>query len=140
MSAKTIEAARVTGALKGFDALRKLRTAGNYDPAFADETASEFYARRLSIARAFVAALGPMTPEQEGAVAVLAEFIVQETEDCIVNLSPGGWRPLSTMTDKEFQARMKEIEDEIAADNAAIEKRQKASRKVVSIADRMPVR
>jgi hypothetical protein len=31
MSAKTIEAARVTGALKGFDALRKLRTAGNYD-------------------------------------------------------------------------------------------------------------
>jgi hypothetical protein len=81
-----------------------------------------------------------MTPEQEGAVAVLAELIVQEIEDCVVNLSPGGWRPLSTMTDKEFQAKMKGIEDEIAADNAAIEQRQKASRKVVSIADRMPIR
>lgn len=134
-SASTIEAARIAGALKGFDALRKLRTASNYDPAFADETASEFYARRLSVARVFVAALGPMTPEQEGAVAVLAEFIVQETEDCVVDLSPGGWRPLSTMTDKEFQAEMKELEDEIAADNAAIEQ-QKASRKVVSITDR----
>jgi hypothetical protein len=44
------------------------------------------------------------------------------------------------MTDKEFQAKMKGIEDEIAADNAAIEQRQKASRKVVSIADRMPIR
>ncbi|MCK9380840.1 MAG: hypothetical protein M0P95_07205 [Sulfuritalea sp.] len=116
------------------DALRKLRTAG-YDPAFSSETASGFYARRLSIARAFAAAIGPMTPEQEGAVSVLAEFIMQERDDCTVDLSPGGWLPLSAMTDQEFQIKMKKIEDEIAADNAAIEQAGKARRKIVSMAD-----
>jgi hypothetical protein len=53
------------------------------------------------------------------------------------NLAPGGWTPLSAMTDPDRQAMVEQLDAEFAADNAAIEQQQKVSRKVVSMADCM---
>jgi hypothetical protein len=132
----TIEAARIAGALKCLDALRRHEQAAEAgDPG---DTAAEYYAQRLSDARAFVAALGPMTPEQEGAIAVLAEYIHMNLTTGVPNLAPGGWTPLAARTEAERQAMVEQLDAEFAADNAAMEQQQKASRKVVSIADRMP--
>ncbi|MBI5898991.1 MAG: hypothetical protein HZB40_07185 [Rhodocyclales bacterium] len=49
------------------------------------------------------------------------------------NLEPGGWLPLSAMTDAERQAMVEQFDAEHAADEATIE----SARKVVSIADRL---
>lgn len=134
-SADRNQSARIAGALKGLDALRKIEHAAETgDPG---DTAAEYYAQRLSDARAFVAALGPMTPEQEGAIAVLAEYIHMNLTTGVPNLAPGGWRPLSAMSEIERQAMVEQLDAEHAADNAAIEQQQKASRKVVSMADWM---
>lgn len=131
----TTEAAHIAGAQKCLDALRRLEQAA--EAGDTGDTAAEYYAQRLSDARALVAALGPMTPEQEGAIAVLAEYIHMNLTTGTPNLAPGGWIPLSAMTDTDRQAKVEQLDAEHAADNAAIEQRQKASRKVVSIADRM---
>lgn len=130
MSARTIEAARIVGAQKCLEALRKLEQACISD---SRDTDAEYETRRLSDARAFVAALGPMTPEQEGAVAVLVEHVHSDINGGAPSL--GGWRPLSAMTEAEFLVLIGQLDAEHAA-----EQRQKASRKVVSIADRMPAR
>jgi hypothetical protein len=134
----TTEAARIAGALKGLDALRKLEHA--VETGDLGGTTAEYHAQCLSDARAFVAALGPMTPEQEGAIAVLAEYIATEIGGSTPNLAPGCWLPLSAMTEAERQAKAEQLDAELAADNAAIALQRKASRKVVSIADRMPAR
>ena len=137
MSTTTIEAARIAGALKGLDALRKLVQAAKEARASDScDTATGYYARRLSDARAFVAALGSMTPGQEGAIAVLAEYIHSEINGGTPSLDPGDWTPLSAMTEAERQAMVDDVEAEQADDNAAIE----TARKVVSIADRNPAR
>lgn len=142
MSAKTIEAARIAGALKCLDALRKLEHDATHAIEWEgpEQTAAEYYAQCLSDARALVAALGPMTPEQEGAIAALAEYIATEIGGSAPNLAPGCWRPLSAMTEAERQVMVEQLDAEFAADNVSIEQRQKASRKVVSIADRIPAR
>ncbi len=138
MSAKTIEAARIAGALKCMDALLKLEHDATHAVEWAgsEQTAAEYYDQRLSDARALVAALGPMTPEQEGAIAVLAEYIHMSITSGQPTLESDGWIPLSAMTDKARQAMVEQLDAEHEADNAAIA----AARKVVSIADRMPVR
>lgn len=138
MSAKTIEAGRIAGALKGLEALRRLGR--STECAAPCQTIGEFEELRLFDARALVSSLGPMTPEQEGVVAVLAEYIATEIAGSTPNISPGAWSPLSTMTAEERRAMYERLDAEHAADNLVIEQRQKALRKVVSIADRMPAR
>ena len=119
MSAKTIEASRIAGALKCLDALRKLDQSADIDNSWQTET--EFYAQRLSDSRAMVAALGPMTPEQEGAIAVLAEYIHVSINSGMPDLNPPGvWIPLSAMTDSERQAMIERAEADHAADVASM--------------------
>lgn len=116
MSAKTIEAARIAGAQTCLDALRRLEQAAEAgDPG---DTAAEYYAQRLSDARALVAAIGPMTPEQEGAIAVLAEYIHMNLTTGTPNLAPGGWIPLSAMTDtgRREQANTSDVKSHQATD------------------------
>lgn len=122
MSAKTIEAARIAGAIKCMDALSKLDLAAQ--EGNMDQTVSEFYAQRLSDAHAFVAALGPMTPEQEGVIAVLAEYIHAGINDNEPGLAPGDWKPLSAMTDEERRAMIDREEVESADIDAAMTHRK----------------
>ncbi len=138
MSATTIEAGRIAGALKGLEALRRLGRSTEY--AAPCQTIEEFEERRLLGARALVSSLGPMTPEQEGIVAVLAEYIATEIAGSTPNLARGAWLPLSTMTAEERRAMYERLDAEHEADNAAIAQAQKAARKVVSIANWMPAR
>lgn len=91
------EQSRIVGARKCIDALRRLEQSAESD--VAEDTAAEFYAQRLADARSLVAALGPMTPEQEGAVAALAEYIHMSLSSGTPNLEPDGWLPLSAMTE-----------------------------------------
>lgn len=110
MSATTFEAARIAGALKCMDALRQMEKSAAAPGR--DDTVEAYFAQRLSDTRALVAALGPMTPEQEGAIATLAEYIHSEIGGGVPDVSPGYWLPLAAMTDVE-QAEMIEImEDE----------------------------
>lgn len=124
------QAARIAGALKGLAALRNMeRAAENEDAA---ETAAEFYAKRQANVQAMVAALGPMTPEQEGTIAVLVEFIALEFAGSTANLTPGGWTPLSAMTTGERQMMINEADAAHEADEAAFCR----SRKVISLSER----
>jgi hypothetical protein len=134
MTATTIEAARIAGALKCMDALRKL----DHDATHATEwggpeqSAAEYYAQRLADVRALVAAHGPMSPELEGAIATLAEYIHSEICGVVPDVSPGHWIPLSAMTDDERQATVARIESE----NTAIDAERASRRKVISMAER----
>lgn len=130
MSATTIEASRIAGALKCMDALRQMKqSAESFISSGQDDTVEAYFAQRLSDARALVAALGPMTPEQEGAIAALAEYIHSaEIDGGVPDVSPGAWLPLAVITDAE-QAEMTR---RIDAENAEID----AQYNVISLADR----
>ncbi len=128
------ESARIAGAQMGLAALRKLERESEAD--IHAESAAEYSEQRLSAVRAFVAGLGPMTPEQEGAIAVLVEYIHADLSGGTPNLAPDGWIPLSAMTAAERQAEVERMDAEHAADELTIE----TARKVVSIADWIPAR
>lgn len=130
MSAKTIEAARIAGALKGLDALRQMQQSAENDEP--DDTSAKFYAQVQANVQAMVAAIGPMTPEQEGAFAVLAEYIHSEISGITPSIELGSWwLPQSAMTDEERLAMVAEAQ----ADRDATFSRQC---NVISIADRRP--
>ncbi len=131
-SADCNQSARIAGALKCLDALRKLERAAESDNL--DQTASDFYAQNLSDARALVAALGPMSPELEGAIAALAEYIHNNIVSGTPNLEPDGWIPMSAMTDEERQAMVDSCEAEHAADEAEFG----TPRNVIQMAEHRP--
>lgn len=137
MIATTIESARITGALKCLDAMRDLENAAeSADPC---GPMAEYFEQRRAAVCAFVATIGPMTPEQEGAFAVLAEFI--HAGAIVGDDYPSyGWIPLATMTDAEIKAKAAQADAEQAADTTAIEQARRNARKVVSITDRIPAR
>lgn len=121
--------ARIAGARKCLDAMRDLeQSAESAEPC---DSVTEYYAQRQAAIGRFVAKFGSMTPEQEGAFAVLVEFIGQDLAGSAPNLAQGGWIPLAAMTDAEIKAKAAQADAENAADNARIEQ----ARKVVSLAD-----
>lgn len=134
MSAKTIEAGRIAGALKCMDALRKLARDAerSIENERADRTVEEYFGQRLSDVRALVAALGPMSPEQEGALATLAEYIHSEICGSTPDVSLGYWLPLAAMTDAE----QKEMTECMEAENAEID----AQYNVISLDERRAAR
>ena len=110
----------ITGALKAVDSLRQLEQATediNYD----DTTAATFHRKQLNDAKAFAASFGPLTPEQEGALVAVAEYLHTWMTTAQPNIEPGGWVPLSTLTDDEFSAM-------VAADQALMDEDEKSSR------------
>lgn len=115
MSARTIEAGRIAGAIKCMEALRRLQQSA--EAPGQDDTVEAYFSQRLSDTRALVAALGPMTPEQEGAIATLAEYIHSEICGMVPDVSPGHWLPLAAMTD----AARQEMIDLMDAEDAAID-------------------
>lgn len=122
------ESARIAGTLKGLDALRALVAAAEYSEDH-DHTVAGEYRKQLADARAFVAALGPLSPEQEGAVAVLAEYIHNEiTGAGRPNLEPDGWLPLSVMTDEALQEKAVRVQAENEEFDAEFECEQKSRR------------
>lgn len=130
MSTQTVEAARIAGALKCVDGIHQLEQSSERAEPCA--TMAEYYAQRQADVRAFVATLGPMTPEQEGAFAVLAEFIYSGA--CVGDDYPSSrWVPLATMTDDEIKTAAANADADHAADNAAIAQARKNASKVVSI-------
>lgn len=118
MIAKTIEAGRIAGALKCMNALRQLLQ--STEAPGQDDTVEAYFAQRLSDTRALVAALGPMTPEQEGAIATLAEYIHSEICGMVPDVSPGHWLPLAAMTDEECQAMIDLTDADYAAGSANV--------------------
>lgn len=126
MTAKTIEAGRIAGALKCMDALRQLQQSA--EAPEQDDTFEAYFAKRLADTRVLVAALGPMAPEHEGAIATLAEYIHSEICGGTPDISPGRWLPLAAITDAERQAMTESME--ASAEDAA------RSARVISLAER----
>lgn len=134
MSAKTIEAARIAGALKCMDALRKLEHDATHAIEWEgpEQSVEEYFGQRLADVRALVGALGSMAPEHEGAIATLAEYIHSSIDGGAPNISPGCWLPLAALTDAE---RMEMI-DCREAERAEID----AQHNVISLDERRGVR
>lgn len=128
MSAATIEAARIAGALKCLGALRQLEQSA--ENPNRDDTFAAYFAQRLTDTRALVAALGRMAPEHEGAIAMLAEYIHSEISGWTPNIAPRYWIPLAAMTDAERWAMIERMEAGNAAEDAA------GSARVISLAER----
>lgn len=96
MMAATIEAARIAGAIKALRALHHLNQVTEeegYHSAYLD-----FYMQRLARVRAMTDALGPMTPELEGALSVLVEYVCEGLDGGPPDLEFGDWTPLAAMT------------------------------------------
>lgn len=132
MSAPAIETARIAGALKCMDALRKLErdSKRSIEDDRVDRTVEEYFGQRLADVRALVAALGPMAPEHEGALATLAEYIHSAIDGGSPDISPGCWLPLAAMTDAE----QVEMTERMEAENAEID----AQYNVISLDERRP--
>ena len=56
-----------------------------------DETTAEFFARVANETQRLVNAIGPMTPEAEGAILAMGEFMMAEFEGLV--LSVEGYKP-----------------------------------------------
>ncbi len=123
MSATTIEAGRIAGALKCMDALRKLERDSKLciQSDRVDRTVAEYYGQRLADVRALVVALGPMAPEAEGALAALAEYIHSSMDGGAPHIAPGYWNPLAAMTEAERQTMIDREEIEQAEIEAQCE-------------------
>lgn len=134
MSAQTVEAGRIAGALKCMDALRKLErdSKQSIEDDRVDGTVEEYFGQRLTDVRALVAALGPMAPEHEGAIATLAEYIHSAIDGGAPDISPGCWLPLAAMTDADQVEMIKCVE----AENAEID----AQYNVISLDERRAAR
>ena len=134
MSTTTIEAGRIAGALKCMDALRKLErdSKQSIEDDQVDRTVEEYFGQRLADVRALVAALGPMAPEHEGAIATLAEYIHSAIDGGTPDVSPGCWLPLAAMTTAE-QVEMIGL---MEAENAKID----AQYNVISLDERRAAR
>ncbi|NJD35366.1 MAG: hypothetical protein FIA96_11135 [Betaproteobacteria bacterium] len=139
MSARTIEASRIAGAIKCMDALRKLEQSAEFS-VDSDPTIAGYYGKQLADTRALVSALGPMTPEQEGIVATLAEYIHTIATTGTPNIDPGRWLPLSAMAEEDRRVMIGRVQSESDEIDAKIDAEISSLRKVVSIEDRRPTK
>lgn len=101
MSAPAIEASRIAGAIKALRALHHLNQVTEeegYHSAYLD-----YYMQRLARVRAMTDALGPMTPELEGALSVLVEYVCEGLDGGPPDLEFGDWTPLAAMTADELR-------------------------------------
>jgi len=107
--------ARIAGALACLEALRKLDKAAEASLANCYDTAEECMYQQLNDAQALVAAFGPMTPRQEGAMLTLAEWI----HKCITcgEMDFSYWLPVAAMTKSERQRRIDRANADQAADD-----------------------
>jgi hypothetical protein len=107
---------RRAGATACLVAVRKLIEAANTP---CGPKAEDYFNQQLENAKAVATALGPMPAFLEGAILSLAEYIhVGETTGG-PNLEPGGWVPLSAMTDAERQAQIDRMNAYCEADKTA---------------------
>lgn len=107
-----IDQARRTGARACLDAMSRLENAtiAREYKGSDDQPIAEYFGDRLSMVREFVANLGPMTPEIEGAVAALAEYVCWNVTSGTPNLDADGWVPMAAMTYAEFARMIESIE------------------------------
>lgn len=106
---------RIAGALACIELLKKLIHSAENPPEPA-HGAREFFENQRRDAGAFVAALGPFTPAQEGAILCLAEYI-HETATCGEPYMPH-WMPFAAQAPEEFEALITKInDDEYATDS-----------------------
>lgn len=96
------------GALAALEALRHLEA--STEIVIPEQTAEGYYAQIINDCHTLVASFGPMTPEQEGAFTVLAEYIHMSNSTGLPNLEPGGWKPIASMTEEELRDEIAETE------------------------------
>lgn len=107
------EARRRSGALKCVNVLRALENAAAIPP---DDTAEAFFAQRAADAKAFAAHFGPMSPEVEGVITALAEYIHTGITTGQPNLDK--WLPVSAKTEAELMQEIRSMEADHHADDA----------------------
>ena len=113
MTATTIEAGRIAGAIKTLRALHHLyQVIHEEDYPSAD---LDFYMQRLARARAVIDQLGPMTPELEGALSVFVEYVCEALDAGTPELGSGEWTPLTAMTQEEIKGYALDMEAEADA-------------------------
>lgn len=104
---------RRIGALRCFDAMRQLES--ECEAGVPDDPRG-FFMARYRAAEQIAKAIGPMSPEVEGAIMALAEYMHFGLTTGIANLEPGGWLPGVAMTEGEFEDHVREMEEYQAAD------------------------
>jgi hypothetical protein len=117
-----MSAARINGALAALAALRQLEQAAD-DIDYDDDSMRAFHLKRLTDAKAFAATFGPLTPEQEGALVAVAEYLHTLMTTGQPDIQPGRWVPHSTLTDDEAQALTEAEQASADAFNAECAKR-----------------
>lgn len=129
MSAKTIEASRIAGAIKALHALHRLNQVTKEEGY--ESSPLGFFNQRIARIRAVTDALGSISPELEGAFSVLIEYVCEDLDGGSPGLEAGAWIPLAAMTKGEIQALacLRKAEDD------ALDAEYESARKVVSIAD-----
>lgn len=106
MSSQTEEQERKDGAWECVRALMILQKSAENIPCEADDVAA-FFSIQSDAAKALFEVFAPMTPRQEGAFRVLAEYAYE-------NMTGGGpdldmWRPIVALTEDELDSMIAEF-------------------------------
>lgn len=99
---------RRRGALNCLGAIRQLEIDAQDQPY---EPGPWLLKQRLD-AEKLLKALPPMSPEAEGAVMAMAEYMHFGFTTGVANLAPGAWIPIVAMTPDELTAKIAELESE----------------------------
>ena len=98
---------RRAGAILCVKALRQL--VADATAEYPDDN-KESLLKPFTDAEQIVKALGPMSPEAEGAIIALAEYIHCFESSGTPELDPGGWRPVVALSPDEFSAEVAKLD------------------------------
>jgi hypothetical protein len=111
------ESQSIAGARACFEIVQRLEEMLAGD---GTQTTDEYFAKHDAAMAAILAAAGPMSPKAEGALRVLAEIIVGETETAST-FCLDKWRPEAVMVPEERDAERSGLFEACAADSMRAE-------------------
>ena len=107
----TNEEKRRQGALACLAAMRQLEA----DAAEMPEEPRPWLMKRYGDAKRLAQTIGPLSPEVEGAIMALAEYMHYWQTTGGANLEPGTWMPVASMTDDQVNEWVDRVESSVDA-------------------------
>lgn len=105
---------RQGSALACLEAMRQLEA----DAKDMPEDPRAWLLKRLTDSERLARSVGPLTPEAEGAILALAEYIHYANTTGLPNLAPGAWKPVAAMSESEMNEWVSRTEKQ-ARENAS---------------------
>ena len=106
------EGNRQSGALACLEAMRQLEADAKEMP----EDPRAWLLKRLTDSERVAQSFGPLSPEAEGAILALAEYVHYANTTGLPRLAPGAWKPVAAMNEGEINGWVAQTEREARED------------------------